>query len=148
MCSAPKSNVTCPVNHINFVYIYQSQVVSINNHPNFAVTTVILLQHDTATSTFSLTLRISRHTIQNPHFNSANLETLPDIESSELIIGCRKESRINQFFFIVLLVLLLQLDHVELWLTSPKCLCESPTQIYFLFMLLDMVEIQTQICRL
>ena len=85
---------------------------------------------DTATTTLSLTIRIPRCTIQNPLFNLANMETLSDTDSSELITGCRKQSRIDRFFDRTAGVAAAVRPCGVVVNFTEMFTCESPTQMY------------------
>ena len=67
--------------------------------------------------------------------------TLPDADSSELVTGCRKQSRIDRFFDCTAGVAAAVRQCGVMVNFTEMITCEYPTQMYFLFLHLDMVEI-------
>jgi len=134
MCAAPKSKVKCPVNHINLVQCCTQSPITGGRHQQSSKFCVdhshLATAHDTATAALSLTVRIPRRTIQNPLFNLANMGKLPDTDSSELFTGCRKQSRIDQFFDRTAGVAAAVRPCGVVVNFTEMYTCESPTQMY------------------
>ena len=134
MCAAPKSKVTCPVNHINLVqcctrspitggkHLQSSKFCSDHSH--------LATVQDSASTTMGLTVQIPQHAILNPIVNLTNVGMLPDCDSNELLTGCRKHSRVDRFFDRTAGVATAVRPCGIVLNFTETFTCESPTQMY------------------
>ena len=90
-------------NHINLVQCCSRSPITGGKHLQASKFCSEHQYLDTSSSAISsqptsLTVSIPRHAIHTPSFTSANLGTLPDSDSAELLRGCCKQCNVNHFF--------------------------------------------------
>ena len=138
MCAAPKEKTKCPVNHINLVQCCSRSPVTGGRHQSSSKYCSIhqhLSQASMGVSDDQFTLRVqiplrllgigseSSHTL-------SMIGSLPDSDSDDLLIGCRKSKKVTRFYDRTAGVVAAVRPCGIVVNFSEMFTCESPTQMY------------------
>ena len=127
MCSAPKSKMLCPINHVNIVQCCSRSPVTGGKHQQ---SSKFCQEHQHLDTESLLTVRIPHNLIKSSHLTAVNLGTLPDNDSECLLTGCRKEGRVNKFYDRTAGVAAAVRPCGIVVNFTEMFTCESPTQMY------------------
>ena len=151
MCAAPKTKVMCDVNHINLVQCCVRSPISGGKHQE--VSKFCKNHQDLDTSSKSLTVSIpiaSLTKIPSPPasvsvvstgsvlecgnfqlpFSHQQLGDLPDADSDEQLVGCRKPRNVNRYFDRTAGIIAAVRPCGIVVNFTEMYTCESPTQMY------------------
>ena len=140
MCAAPKEKTKCPVNHINLVqccvrspvtggrHQVSSKYCSFHQHLNQPTTSI---SDDQFTLRVQIPLRLLGIASGSPHSVSM-IGSLPDSDSDDFLIGCRKPKKVNRFYDRTAGVVAAVRPCGIVVNFSEMFTCESPTQMYIL----------------
>ena len=139
MCAAPKEKVKCPVNMINLVQCctksplkggqHQSASKFCETHQNLAP--AASCDRDLEPRVLSVHIPLKLLGIRHAtHDDSPLFGVLPDNDSSELLIGCRRSTKVNKFFDRTAGVVAAVRPCGVVVNFSEMYTCESPTQMY------------------
>ena len=139
MCAAPKEKTKCPVNHINLVqccsrspitggkHQLSSKYCSIHQHLSLTTMNGDLDDH------LTLRVQIPLRLLGIGSGSSQSLSmigSLPDSDSDDLLVGCRKPKRVNRFYDRTAGVVAAVRPCGIVVNFSEMFTCESPTQMY------------------
>ncbi len=143
MCAAPKDKVKCPVNHINLVQCCSKSPLKGGQHQKASKFCEIHQQledgendgsrDDDESLTLTVSIPLQLHGIQMDGIadsTAALVGTLPDADSSELLTGCRKHTKVNKFFDRTAGVVAAVRPCGVVVNFTEMFTCESPTQMY------------------
>ena len=142
MCAAPKEKVKCPVNQVNLVQCctrspvkggqHQRSSKFCESHESLANTATTVTEPSvTEPTVLTVQIPLKLITIQKSAPDTWPLVgTLPDNDSSELLTGCRKNSKVNKLFDRTAGVMVVVRPCGIVVNISEMYTCESPTQTY------------------
>ena len=137
MCAAPKEKTKCPLNHINLVqccsrspvtggrHQLSSKYCTIHQHLNVATTSVL---DDQLTLRVQIPLQLLGIGSGSSQSQSV-IGSLPNSDSDDLLVGCRKPKKVNRFYDRTAGVVA-AVRPCGIVNFSEMFTCESPTQMY------------------
>ena len=135
MCAAPRSKVYLDQQKINMMQCCPRSPASggKSKKVNFATCTVSLMMTAHLQQPTIRTYQCHRHHM--PMLDKSNVGTLPDNESTDVLVGCKKARAVNKFYDRTAGILAMVRPCGVIVNTCEMYTCESPTQVYlFLIM--------------